>query len=108
VVGACPVSYQWHIFLARLDPIEGSEQAGTRPVLVVSREAMNRALPAVNVVPLTSRKSTTDEIYPNEVLLPQGTAGLAVDSIALTYQVRTLDKRRLSRDLGEVSDVTLQ
>ena len=102
------MTYQWHAFLASLDPIEGSEQAGTRPVLVASREPVNRVLPVVNVVPLTSRRSDTGEVYPNEVVLPEGTGGLSVDSIALAYQVRTLDKRRLQRDLGEVSDAGLQ
>ena len=47
-------------------------------------------------------------IYANEILLPAGTAGLRVDSIALCYQIRALDKGRLSRDLGELDDVNLQ
>jgi mRNA interferase MazF len=102
------VSYRWHIFLASLDPIKGSEQAGKRPVLVVSREQLNRLLPVVNIVPLTSRKSAARTIYPNEVLLPAGTAGLKVDSIALCYQLRTLDKGRLERELGEVTDAQLR
>jgi mRNA interferase MazF len=98
------VTYQWHISLASLDPIAGSEQAGTRPVLVISREQINQLLPVVNVIPLTSRKSATRVIYPNEVLLPAGTGGLRVDSIALCYQIRTLDKSRLERDLGALVD----
>lgn len=51
------MSFQWWIFLASLDPTQGSEQAGKRPLLVVSREAVNQLLPVVNVVPLTSRMS---------------------------------------------------
>jgi len=66
------VRYQWHVFLASLDPIQGSEQAGRRPVLVVSRERLNQILPVVNVVPLTARKSPSRVIYPNEVFLPAG------------------------------------
>lgn len=100
--------YQWHIFLALLDPTKGSEQAGKRPVLVISRERINQLLPVVNVVPLTSRKSASRVIYPNEVLLPAGVAGLRVDSIALCYQIRTLDKSRLERDLGELTDASLR
>jgi mRNA interferase MazF len=102
------VKYQWHIFLALLDPTKGSEQAGKRPVLVISRERINQLLPVVNVVPLTSRKSASRVIYPNEVLLPAGVAGLRVDSIALCYQIRTLDKSRLERDLGELTDASLR
>ena len=102
------MKYQWHIFFAVLDPTRGSEQAGRRPVLVVSRERINQLLPVVNVIPLTSRKSDARVIYPNEVLLPAGTAGLRVDSIALCYQIRALDKSRLGRDLGELDDANLQ
>ena len=100
--------YQWHIFLASLDPTKGSEQAGRRPVLVISRERINQLLPVVNVIPLTSRKSDSRVVYPNEVLLPAGTAGLRVASIALCYQIRTLDKSRLGRELGELDDVNLR
>jgi mRNA interferase MazF len=100
------VIYQWHIFLASLDPIQGSEQAGSRPVLVVSRERLNQLLPVINVIPLTSYKG--GQIYPNEVLLPSGTGGLKVDSIALCYQLRTLDKARLGRDFGEITDTAVR
>ena len=102
------MSYQWHIFLASLDPTKGSEQAGKRPVLVISQERINQLLPVVNVIPLTSRKSASRVIYPNEVLLPAGVAGLRMDSIALCYQIRTLDKSRLERDLGELVDASLR
>jgi mRNA interferase MazF len=102
------MTYQWHIFLASLDPAKGSEQAGKRPILVISRERLNQVLPVVNVIPLTSRKSVERLIYPNEVLLPAGMAGLDVDSIALCYQIRTLDKSRLGRNFGEISDGSLR
>jgi len=101
------VTYQWHVFLAVLDPIIGAEQAGTRPVLVISREQINQILPVANVIPLTSRRSAARVIYPHEVLLPAGTAGLRVDSIALCYQIRTLDKSRLERVLGALGDVNI-
>ncbi len=102
------MTYQWHVFLASLNPVKGSEQAGKRPVLVISRERINQMLPVVNVIPLTSRKSASRAIYPNEVLLPVGTAGLQIDSIALCYQIRTLDKGRLEQDLGQLVDMHLR
>lgn len=102
------MKYQWCIFLASLDPTKGSEQGGKRPVLVISRERINQILPVVNVIPLTSRKSTSRIIYPNEVLLPAGVAGLQVDSIALCYQIRTLDKTRLEQNLGELIGLNLR
>lgn len=96
--------YQWHIYIASLDPVRGSEQAGWRPVLIVSRERLNQVLPVVNVVPITSRKSPRRRTYANEVLLPAGTASLANDSIAICYQIRTLDKSRLNKEIGEVTE----
>jgi mRNA interferase MazF len=102
------VTFQWTIFLASLNPTTGSEQAGRRPVLVVSRERLNQLLPVVNVLPLTSRKSPMRTIYPNEVLIPAGTAGLSADSIVLCYQIRTLDKRRLEHTIGELQDSALR
>ena len=83
---------QWSIWLANLDPVVGSEQGRTRPVLVISDSSLNDILPVVNVVPITSRKPNR-RIYPNEAFLPANTGGLTHDSIALCYQIRTLDKR---------------
>jgi mRNA interferase MazF len=100
-------SFRWNIFLANLDPVIGSEQGKTRPVLIVSDEDVNQTLSTLNVVPVTSRKNER-EIYPNEVLFDAGTGGLVKDSIVLCQQIRTLDKKRLIKHLGEVSDVTLQ
>ena len=102
------MTYPWHVFLASLDPTKGSEQAGKRPVLVISRERINQLLPVVNGIPLTSRKFASRAIYPNEVLLPAGTAGLRVDPIALCYQVRTLDINRLENEVGELTDPNLR
>lgn len=72
--------FQWGIFQARLDPVLGSEQAGRRPVLVVSNEVINQALPIVTVLPLTSMRKGR-RIYSTEVLLVAGQAGLPRDSI---------------------------
>jgi len=99
---------QWTVFVASLDPTAGSEQAGRRPVLVFSRERLNQVLPVVNVLPITSRKSARRTIYPNEVLLPAGTAGLPQESIVLCYQIRTLDKRRLEQTIGVLADPSVR
>ena len=77
-------------------------------MLVISREEINQLLPVLNVIPLTSRKSAARTIFPNEVFLPAGAAGLSADSIALCCQIRTLDKNRLERDWGELTDLTLR
>jgi mRNA interferase MazF len=98
---------RWSLWQANLDPVVGSEQGKTRPVLVISETALNDILPVVNVLPLTSRKPGR-RIYPNEALLPGGTAGLTADSLVLCYQIRTLDKQRLSRLYGRLDDPARQ
>lgn len=92
---------RWEIYRANLDPVLGSEQGKTRPVLVISDDALNDLLRVVNVLPLTSRKPGR-RVYPNEALLPAGSGGLPNESIALAYQIRTLDKQRLTLRYGAV------
>jgi mRNA interferase MazF len=98
---------RWSVWLANLDPVVGSEQGKMRPVLVISDTRLNQILPVVNVLPVTSRKPQR-RIYPNEALLPAGTAGLTTDSIVLCYQIRTLDKQRLMKSFGLLADANLR
>lgn len=58
---------KWSIWRANLDPVRGSEQGKTRPVLIISEDAINDLLPIVNVLPITTRKQGR-QIYPNEAL----------------------------------------
>jgi mRNA interferase MazF len=88
--------------MARLSPAEGSEQAGNRPVVVVSRDAINRSSPVVVVVPATDRASKT-RIYPSQVLLSADDGGLTMDSVVLGEQVRAISKSRLLRRLGHLA-----
>jgi mRNA interferase MazF len=90
------------VFEARLDPVEGSEQAGIRPVVVVSRDAVNEASPVVVVVPCTTWKPER-RIYPSQVVLRAPDGGLRADSIALGEQVRALAKTRLRSRWGTLS-----
>jgi mRNA interferase MazF len=94
--------YQWGVFFAELDPVVGSEQHGRRPVLIVSQEMANQILPVVTGLPLTSRKPGR-RVYPNEIALPAGTAGLQAESLVLCHQIRTLSKLRLATTCGTVA-----
>jgi len=87
--------------LANLDPTVGSEQGKMRPVLVISEDDVNKLLNCVNIIPITSRQPNRF-VYPNEVLLQKDTCGLTNESIALCHQIRTIDKIRLIRVLGEI------
>ena len=101
------MEYRWKIFLANLDPVIGSEQGKIRPVLVISSEEINRILPVVNVLPITSKKENR-QIYANEVMLPKGTANMDRNSIVLCYQIRTLDKIRLIKEIGQIKEDLLK
>ena len=94
---------RWSTWLANLDPVVGSEQGKTRPVLVLSDTRLNQILPVINVLPTTSRKPNR-RVYPNEALIIGGGSGLDVESIVLCYQIRTLDKRRLIKNFGLLTD----
>lgn len=94
---------RWSIYLVNLDPTVGSEQGKTRPVLVISDDDINAILPVINILPITSHKQGR-KIYPNEVLLKKGQSGLDKDSLLLCYQIRTIDKKRLIKKLGEVKN----
>jgi mRNA interferase MazF len=101
------MTWKWGVFLADLNPTLGSEQQGKRPVLVVSDEVFSSVMPVVTVLPITSLKPGR-EVYPNEVLLSKGTAGLAMESLILAHQIRTISKQRLKSQLGSILDPALQ
>lgn len=99
--------YRMGIFLADLNPVIGSEQKGKRPVLVVSDEDFNQFMPVATILPVTSLKKGR-RVYPNEVLITKGIAGITADSLILAHQIRTISKDRLTQFLGEVKDPELQ
>ncbi|MGK7882417.1 MAG: type II toxin-antitoxin system PemK/MazF family toxin [Crocosphaera sp.] len=91
------------IYDARLEPVEGSEQGGTRPVIIVSRDAINAYSPVVLAVPCTTYRSNK-RIYPTQVLIKASDGGLISDSIAMADQVRVLSKTRLLKLRGTLNN----
>lgn len=92
------------VWLANLDPTRGREQAGTRPVLIVSANLFNSS-PAelVIVLPITSKAKgirTHVEVTPPE-------AGMKTRSYIKCEDVRSIAKERLSKRWGRVSPATL-
>jgi mRNA interferase MazF len=94
------------VFFARLNPIEGSEQGGVRPVVVVSRDALNRFSPVVICVPVTDL-ANKKKLYPSHVKLNKGQGGLTMDSVLLCEQVRSLSKTRLEKYIGRLDKPAL-
>jgi mRNA interferase MazF len=91
------------VYDARLEPVEGSEQGGTRPVIIVSRDAINAYSPVVLAIPCTTYQAGK-RVYPTQVLIQSPDGGLINDSIAMADQVRVLSKTRLLRLRGMLSD----
>ena len=91
----------------RLGPTEGSQQAGIRPAVIVSRNAINRYSPVLVIVPFTKAANVKRE-YPNNVRARQGDGGLTADSVALTGQVRAIAKTRLLRLRGSLSPAIMK
>ena len=77
---------RWRVSLATLDPTGGSEQRGTRPVVIVSYEGFNRVMPVVTVLPLTTLNPGR-RVYSNEAKLPRASCGLGEESLVLAHQI---------------------
>jgi mRNA interferase MazF len=91
---------QGDIYMANLDPIKGHEQAGLRPVLILQNNILNRNLNTVIIAPLTSNVSAKGKRTTE--FLPKKKTGLRIDSVALFFQIRTLDKSRLIKEVGHI------
>ena len=94
------------VYLLKLDPTEGSEQAGTRPAVIVSRNAINQYSPVVVVCPMTDA-AHIPKPYPSDVFVKAPEGGLTRDSIILTVQIRAVAKHRFLRYLGDLKPETM-
>src|SRR2546425_10241417 len=81
------------IYFVNLNPTRGREQAGYRPVLVVSADAINRQPLVVTVVVGTSAKHMTHD-YPTNVRVSARESGLPQNTVFLCFQLRSLDPSR--------------
>ncbi|MCL2311450.1 MAG: type II toxin-antitoxin system PemK/MazF family toxin [Firmicutes bacterium] len=88
------------IFYADLSPSIGSEQSGTRPVLIVQNNIGNKFSPTVIAAAITSHQKNN---LPTHITIKaQECQGLKKDSVVLLEQIRTLDKQRLRSKLGKL------
>ena len=90
------------IFYADLSPVVGSEQGGTRPVLIVQNDTGNRHSPTVIAAAITSQ--TGKARLPTHISIAGGSVGLSKDSVILMEQIRTIDKKRLKEHMGRLDD----
>jgi mRNA interferase MazF len=90
------------VVVVELDPTIGHEQRGMRPCVAVSDPAVNadQRFPLIAVVPVTGTPGQ-GALYPE---LAPGPSGLTKRSFALVDHIRSVDKRRIRRRFGKVSD----
>jgi len=95
-----------HIYIADLEPVRGSEQGRTRPVIILSNDAINATSPVITIAPLTSA-SNVSRLLRTDVFVAASEAGLSVDSVVMLSQIRTIAKSRITKELGELSSATM-
>ena len=90
------------IYTIEIQPNDGHEQAGFRPAVIVQAPVFEKQLPTVLIVPLTSQLAA--QAFPGTFLIPPDSEnGLTMPSVALVFQLRAIDKRRLRRKIGRLS-----
>ncbi len=81
------------IYFVNLDPTQGREQAGTRPVLILSSDIINTSPLVVTVVIGTKGENVTRD-YPTNVRISSKDTGLPLETVFLCFQIRSLDPSR--------------
>ena len=94
------------VFYADLSPVVGSEQGGTRPVLIVQNNVGNKHSPTVIAAAITSKQDKT--AMPTHISIKGDSCGLSRDSVVLLEQIRTLDKQRLKEKTGRLTEKDLE
>ncbi|WOV83944.1 type II toxin-antitoxin system PemK/MazF family toxin [Sporosarcina jeotgali] len=94
------------VFFADLSPVVGSEQGGTRPVLVIQNDIGNRFSPTVIVAAITAQIQKAK--LPTHVEIDAARHGFERDSVILLEQVRTLDKSRLTDKITHLDHHVMQ
>jgi len=88
------------IYFADLNPVVGSEQGGTRPVLIVQNDLGNKHSPTLIVAAITSNTDKTN--LPTHITIDES-CGLNKKSVILLEQIRTIDKKRVMKKVGKLS-----
>ena len=89
------------IYFVDLDPVRGREQAGRRPALVVSDDAINDQ-PLVVIVVVGTKASNIPKDYPTNVRVAARESGLPIDTLFLCFQIRAIDRSRFGKAAGRL------
>lgn len=90
------------MYFADLSPVVGSEQGGTRPVLIIQNDIGNRFSPTVIVAAITAQIQKAK--LPTHVEIDAKTHGFDRNSVVLLEQIRTIDKQRLTDKITHLDD----
>jgi mRNA interferase MazF len=94
------------IYLVEIPVSGGHEQSGTRPAVILQEPSYSGRLSTVLVVPLTSQIKALN--FPGTLrILPDTLNHLQKESVALAFQLRAIDRRRLKARLGTLDADTL-
>lgn len=85
------------IYFVNLNPVQGREQAGTRPVLILSTDAINQ-LPLVITVVVGTKGTNIKRDYPTNIRVAPSNSGLQIETVFLCFQIRSLDPNRFPPD----------
>lgn len=94
------------IFFAQLNPVQGSEQGGCRPVLIVQNDVGNTYSPTTIILAITSQIDKAK--LPTHVELSPRESGLELNSVVLAEQMRTIDKSRLKQKVAVLEQRTME
>ena len=84
----------------------GHAQSGERPAIIVQALAFNNSLPTTLIVPLTS-KLAASRFDGTLVIQPDQQNGLTAPSVALVFQMRTVDQQNCVKQIGTLDAATL-
>lgn len=93
------------IYFAELNPVQGSEQGGVRPVLIIQNDVGNTYSPTTIILAITSQINKAR--LPTHVEVSAKESGLRRDSVILAEQMRTIDKSRLRQKVAELKPPTM-
>src|SRR5262249_29379702 len=85
-----------------LPAANGREQRGRRPAVVVQDDDYGGDLPVVLIVPLTTARAAM-RFSGTTLIRPTAENGLRQVSVALVFQLRAIDRRRIQERIGAVS-----
>jgi len=91
------------VYLVNFDPTIGVEIKKTRPAVIISNDVANQYSPIVIVAAVTGRAEPKFD----EVLVKPPEGGLTKPSVIQPNQIRSIDKRRLVKKLGDLSKKTM-